>query len=393
MPSQRAIEQVYSRNSQEAVLRGTKAYAKLRRQVSQAGMLDRSYTYYTILAIATIALFLFSAYQLIITPASWLLVLWSIIGGFFAVQIAGLIHDAGHRAIAKSTKVNDALGYFYSALIAMGFQKWQVKHNKHHASTNVIDEDPDIELPVLCYTKERYLAKKGIAKVLRKYHIWFFYPIGALAGFSARLGSIEHFRSNTTWKNSWQLAIYVVGSFVWYVLPFFVFDSGKALIIFGFINMTMGLYMQTIFAPNHKGMPQIKKGTKLSFMELQICTSRNIRQSWLTDYLYVGLNNQIEHHLFTNCPRNKLRLLIPYVKQMCQELDLEYTSVNYLESMAIILQEMREIRDECEATLRETKTQEAALAARSKQIAVWTFGKGKSYSLVIARMAKAFITG
>lgn len=101
--------------------------------------------------------------------------------------------------------------------------------------------------------------------------------------------------------------------------------------------------MYNIFAPNHKGMPQLPKDIKISFMEHQIMTTRNIYGHWLTDFVYLGLNYQIEHHLFPNCPRNKLKLITPYVEDICRKMNLEFTRVSVLESNKIILSELNRI--------------------------------------------------
>ena len=90
-------------------------------------------------------------------------------------------------------------------------------------------------------------------------------------------------------------------------------------------------------------MPEVKKGTKLSFLEQQITTSRNVKGGLITDTLLVGLNYQIEHHLFTNCPRNKLKLITPFVKEICNDLNLQYTSVNFTESNKIIIKELHSV--------------------------------------------------
>ena len=42
-------------------------------------------------------------------------------------------------------------------------------------------------------------------------------------------------------------------------------------------HATMGLYLGTVFAANHKGMPVLGPDHGLSFFELQILTSRNVR--------------------------------------------------------------------------------------------------------------------
>jgi fatty acid desaturase len=90
-------------------------------------------------------------------------------------------------------------------------------------------------------------------------------------------------------------------------------------------------------------MPQIKSGQKISFLEQQIIATRNIKRGFFTDILLLGLNYQIEHHLFPHCPRNKLKLLTPYVKEVCGELNLEFTETNLFESNKIILRELNQV--------------------------------------------------
>ncbi len=128
-----------------------------------------------------------------------------------------------------------------------------------------------------------------------------------------------------------------------FILPFIAFDVSKALVVILSINISGGFYFSNIFAPNHKGMPEFKKGEKLSFLEQSIITSRNIKGGVLTELFFVGLNWQIEHHLFTNCPRNKLKLVTPHVKKLCRKLGLEYTEVGIIETNKIILNELNQV--------------------------------------------------
>jgi fatty acid desaturase len=81
------------------------------------------------------------------------------------------------------------------------------------------------------------------------------------------------------------------------------------------------------FAPNHKGMPLTGQQDKLDFLRRQVLTSRNIRGGPVVDYLFGGLNYQIEHHLFPGMPRPNLRLARPIVIAYCRQ-----TGVPYLET-------------------------------------------------------------
>ncbi len=90
-------------------------------------------------------------------------------------------------------------------------------------------------------------------------------------------------------------------------------------------------------------MPQVARDAGMSFIEQQVITSRNIRGGFFTDTAMVGLNYQIEHHLFPSCPRNKLKLVTPFVQEVCERLNLEYTCVSIVETNRILLRELRAV--------------------------------------------------
>ncbi len=58
------------------------------------------------------------------------------------------------------------------------------------------------------------------------------------------------------------------------------------------------------------------------------------------DFIYYGLNYQIEHHLFPDCPRNKLKRITPFIQEVCQKNQLPFTVTGAFESFKIILREL-----------------------------------------------------
>src|SRR5260370_8441748 len=72
-----------------------------------------------------------------------------------------------------------------------------------------------------------------------------------------------------------------------------------------------GAYMASVFAPNHKGMPQTDSESRLDFVRTQVLTARNVRGHPITDLWYGSLNYQIEHHLFPGMPRLNIRRAQP----------------------------------------------------------------------------------
>jgi fatty acid desaturase len=87
-------------------------------------------------------------------------------------------------------------------------------------------------------------------------------------------------------------------------------------------------------------MDLIADSNGLSFLEQQVSASRNIEGGLITDIILVGLNRQVEHHLFPNCPRNKLRLIRPYLEATCSRMGLECVEAGIIETNRAILREL-----------------------------------------------------
>ena len=104
-----------------------------------------------------------------------------------------------------------------------------------------------------------------------------------------------------------------------------------------------GLYMGSVFAPNHKGMPVLEPGTKLDYLRQQVLTARDVIPNPVIDFAYGGLNYQIEHHLFPNMPRNRLKKAREVVKAFCAERGIPYHETGFWRSHREILGYMHEV--------------------------------------------------
>lgn len=322
------------------IIKASKAYAQLKREIDEAKILDRDYLYYYIVIVIVFLGFFTGVALIYFSNTTIGTILSSIFFVMFATQMAGLMHDSGHRAVFKSNLANDLLGTLSSGLIAFTFRRWRISHDQHHASPNHEEDDPDIDRPFMAFTKEQAKNAKPILKALIRYQVYTYFPFSAFTGIYVQIAGIVYFFKNFNIRRSWEIILYAAGFFVWLFLPALVFDFQKALLVYFTVYSMLGLYLFNIFAPNHKGMPFVAKGQRLSFFEQQIATSRNIKGGFLTDLLLIYLNYQIEHHLFPNCPRNKLKLITPYVKKLCKQQGLEYTQVSLVDSNKIILKEL-----------------------------------------------------
>ena len=140
---------------------------------------------------------------------------------------------------------------------------WVSRHNAHHANPNNIDLDPDIDNPVIAFTREEACRKQGIARFIVKYQAYLFIPITCLLGFSQHISGIQFLlqrQGKHTAAEALCMAIHFVVYWLAGLLPLW------QAVLFVLIHQALhGLYLASVFAPNHKGMPVLDKDSRLSF--------------------------------------------------------------------------------------------------------------------------------
>ncbi len=319
-------------------------YAELKTRVKQAGLLKKQLHHYVIAATLILAMMAGSIYVASTQSITWLHIAN---GAFMAVVFAHLgflAHDAGHLQIFRSPHRN------YLAMLAVGFliglspSWWLDKHNNHHANTNDVDHDLDINLPIIAFNEEQARSKRGIARLIVKYQAFLFFPLLLIEAFSIRADSTQFIMRGKKVKARRAEAVAIIGHFVLYFWLAFEFMSPVNAIAFILVHQGLvGVYMGSVFAPNHKGMLLVNRATELSFLRRQVLTSRNIRGSAAVDYIYGGLNYQIEHHLFPTIPRNKLSSVQPIIRQFCQERGIPYHETGVIGSYREVLGHLEQI--------------------------------------------------
>lgn len=322
----------------QAEASATNDFADLRRLVRERGFLERQRGYYAFKISLTLGMLAASLALVALVDILWIQLLNAVFMAFVFTQIGLVGHDAGHQGIASSPKRNDFILLIAGALIWLNGSWWVDKHNRHHANPNDVDADFDVNLPIIAFTEEQAKSKTGLARAIVRYQAFLFFPLLLIEAVSIRADSAQFLlrRKNVKYPVAeWLLLIahpVAYFSFVFYFLS--AWDAALFILVH---QSLIGVYMGSVFATNHKGMLMLDSNSRMDFLREQVLTSRNVKANPVTDFVYGGLNYQIEHHLFTTVPRNKLKQLQVVVKDFCKERGISYHETGVIRSYREVL--------------------------------------------------------
>jgi fatty acid desaturase len=220
------------------------------------------------------------------------------------------------------------------------------KHTRHHANPNHEGLDPDVEPGALVWTGEQARASRGPARWVNRHQALLFFPLLTLAAVDLRRASVQGLLGANGAKvraRGLELTLLAVHAAVYLVALFTVLPPGLAIAFLAVHQGLFGVYLGSIFAPNHKGMAMPTE--RLDFLRKQVLTSRNVAGGRLTDgLLHVamgGLNHQIEHHLFPGMPTPNVRRARRLVREFCAEVGVPYHETGLVRSWAESLGQLR----------------------------------------------------
>ena len=314
-------------------------YAVLKQRVREAGLLDKQPRFYVRSIIFKLMLLAASLAVLVLfRQQPWVLALDAVALAIIFGQLGFQLHDAGHRQMFEKGRLNTVVGLLTgNLLLGMSYGWWVDKHNKHHANPNDVDMDPDIGPGVISYSEEQALASRGVPRLVARYQAYLFFPLLFLLGWSLHAKSGRFLLGRGSKYRRLELGLLALHVLLY--VGFFVYLLGPwwALMVIVIHQCCGGLYMASVFAPNHKGMPLVEAGSEPDFLRRQVLTSRNVRAHPLTDVWYGALNYQIEHHLFPTMARNRVARAHDIVREFCEERGIPYYQTSMLRSYREIL--------------------------------------------------------
>jgi len=300
-------------------------FDELKAQVREAGLLERVPIRGSIEMIA-----IFVSLIILYTTAT----LWNpIFLGLFMTLIftraVFVSHDILHTQYFKNKALSMKLSYPFSAIILSNSSSWwDFKHNiNHHTYCNIVTKDEDIMALNGAFTPNN----KGNSPFLKKYkHIVFW---GALFFmYPAFIAQSYNFALKRKLYGEFALMLLhwpIIWGTMFYILPF-----TDAFIVFLTLNFTLSPWLAFGFITNHLGCEvfDVEEGKELSWMELQMRTSRSLRGGKIVHWFYGGLNTQIEHHLFPKAPRFNLLKVQKMTREFAEKYNMIYFETTPIEA-------------------------------------------------------------
>jgi len=307
---------------------------ELKTELEAAGMFDDHpwtvYGKFVLLVACAIGLFV-----LTFRAESWWLQGPLFIAASFAAVGALMVgHDSGHGAISRNKLVNDLLGYVaFPFMGGMPITYWKWKHNMlHHSYPNVVGKDGDIDIyPFAMHSDQR--KTKGISGFVQRHQSLMFWPIASFTTASMRVDGLVWLLGRgqklaPRRDRMIDLACTVLHYATWLVAPVLLGASIGATIGF-YLAFTAisGLLLAAIFLPAHLDLP-FYKGYDENFV-LQLRTTQNLRTNPLFSFLMIGLDHQVEHHLFQRMSHLSAKRAAPIVKAFCARRGLPYYEADW----------------------------------------------------------------
>lgn len=321
-----------------AALRDDPVYRELKSRLDAIGFFAPApwdYAWRVALALAIGA----AGWAAIVAGAWWTVALGVIAVGIAMVQWSFLAHDAGHGALAKRPWLVELVGQTHSSLLSgFSFTYFRRSHDLHHFHTNEQELDPDCLSDLFSVEAWSAERKTGIGRWMTRYQavlMPLLFPMWALAMKWDGLCFLARHPARC-WRDVTAIALHVA---LWLVVPIAIAGPVVGIVAYLGANAIAGIYLGVVTPMNHQATTYLGAAHTLSFVEHQLATCRNIRSparpiGWLFDYLFVGLNRQIEHHLFPWAPVSRLPAGARVVRALCRERGLPYNEMSYRAAVA-----------------------------------------------------------
>lgn len=217
----------------------------------------------------------------------------------------------GHDYIHGVDKFSNFMRPFCPLAAGLGPTWWSDKHNKHHALTNEMGVDEDIATDPFLFP---YAPDPKNDSPLRKVQHYtfavvfsFLFALWRVDTLKVAVDSVESKRPDA--KNE-----------LWYLLTHYaILLTLFPLAVWVPAVFISGLMSALIVTPTHQSEDYFEE-YQSDWVTAQFRSTRNaVTTNPFSEWLWGGMQYQLEHHLFPSMPRSKYPALKPILTKFCEE--------------------------------------------------------------------------
>lgn len=241
-----------------------------------------------------------------------------------------------------------------NCLTGISIAWWKWTHNQHHIACNSLDHDPDLQhIPIFAVSSRffssltsRFYCRKlefdSLARILVSYQHWTFYPVMCFGRINL---FIQTFLLLFSCRRVPDRALNILGLLVfwtWFPLLVSCLPSWPERVMFVMVSFVVTAVQHIQFCLNHfSGEVYVGMPSANDWFEKQTKGTIDVSCSRWMDWLYGGLQFQLEHHLFPRLPRGQLRKIAPLAQELCKKHNLPYRSLSFWEANVSTVRTLR----------------------------------------------------
>ena len=327
-------------------------FREIRQELLRRGLFETDPSYYSKMGMWYMTLLAVALYLSLACSSKAAHLTGAVVMGLFWQQLAGTGHDIGHSSVSHNFQQDNYYGALYgTALMGISVGWWKRSHNVHHIVCNSIEHDCDIQhMPFLAVTPEilkkpfwstyhnKVIFVDGAAKFFLKHQHILFPLVMALARFNLYVQSYILLLTTDNkkaivmnYRKEEFLGMGIFFTWVGFVccsMPTWGESLQWLLISHAFTALLhVQICLSHFSMETYHGNAYNTKDDE--WYTMQIKTTMNVDCYEWNDWFHIGLQYQIEHHLFPTLPRHNLPIAKKMVKEVCKKHGIRYHEVTF----------------------------------------------------------------
>jgi fatty acid desaturase 2 (delta-6 desaturase) len=258
--------------------------------------------------------------------------------GLFGGRCGWVQHELNHGSMTRTVWMGKLLQPLFIGFgLGASGDMWSMMHNKHHAATQKVNHDLDLDTTPLvaffdtAFEKNRW---KGFARLWVRFQALSFIPITSgcfVMWFWLLFLHPRRVITHGKWHEGfWMLAGHVVRTYLFMQATGWQGVAASYAVGYWACMWVSGMYLFGHFSLSHTHLDVVDEDVHKSWPRYAIDHTVNIEPqnpvvSWLMGYL----NCQIEHHLWPQMPQYRQPEASLRVQAFCAKHGLDYKVVSY----------------------------------------------------------------